>query len=244
MKQTIKVIAAQMVMRGEGAPVPDAATIAQMVANLITKNNGDSNKAIETLLSENAQLRSDKRKLKEEKDEVTKKLPQDGTVVLTADEFKLWELYKTLGKPEELEKITKEHTELKEKTESQKKKELIEKAATGAGFKSSVLERLVGDIEIQFQSIPILVDGKAVNQEIPFVKTKDGLKSLKDYASENWSEFTSSLSQDSNNPDQNTVPYHNNGAGGNTPPENDLVAKFIKESSDQRAKGTNPLTQK
>lgn len=243
-KTTLKALAARFALRTEGAG-PSAAEIAANVASIMQRNNNDASKAVEQLLGENAKLREDKRKLKEQNEQLLKDAPQDGELILTKDEGAQWEAYCALGKPEDLKKQVEEHKTLSEKVAQSEKAKLVEEAAKAAGFKASVLEKLADGLAIEMKDVPKQNEkGETVQVRVAFVKTDTGLKPLVDHAQENWPDFLPSLkesAQPGTQAHQNGVQYPNNGGGGQQPQGGNVVDTFIQQANESRSKGTNPL---
>jgi hypothetical protein len=241
------------ISKTEGGPSAEA--IAASVAALLQKNNNDPNRAIETLLADNAKLREDKRKLKEDvegKDRLIQAYrddePEDGAVILTADEGKIFQqLVGEKGTIKDLaEKIAKSG-ELEQKVAAQERKQTIDQAAKALGFKPAVLEKLADGLEIELKTVPKTdpKTGGIVDSIVPFVKQESGAKPLLDFATESWKEFMPSLQEktDAGTPFGGApgVQYPaSGGSGGASEPDN-VVDKFIKQTSEARAKGTNPL---
>lgn len=241
----ISTIIGRLSLRKDGAG-PSAAEIAANVASILKKNDGDATKVAETLLSENAKLREDKRNLKEENEKIKKTVPIEGAIVLTAEEAKDWEAFKALGKPDELKKKVDAHAVLEKKVADAERSALVEEAAKSSGFKPQVLAKLVDGLEIEMKEVPKPNDkGETVMVRVAFVKTDSGTKPLADHAKETWGDFMPSLTETPNggpNPNGTGVQYPNNGGtsqqqGGN----GNVVDDFIKQQNEARSKGTNPL---
>lgn len=239
MKRTLKGLSARFGLRGEG---PSAQEIATMVANLIGKAGGDSNRVIEQLLGETAKLREDKRLLKAEIEAWKKDAPQDGDVILSGAEITEYEEYKAFGKPSDIKKSLDSLKEVQAKLAQQEKAAVIQEAAKAVGFKASVLEKLLGDSEIELKDVQKTENGQTTTTKAPYVKVGGVLKPLSEYAPEVWPDFMPSLKETDQNTQNNQqfgVQYSSNGAGTGQP--GNIVDEFLKELNADRAKGVNPL---
>jgi hypothetical protein len=241
------------ISKKEGGPSAEA--IAASVAAHLGRNGNDPNRAVETLLAENAKLREDKRKLKEDVDGKDRLIqayrddePEDGAVILTAEEGKLFQsLVGEKGTIKDLADKIAKSTELEQKVSMQERKNTIGEAAKALGFKPAVLEKLAEGLEIELKTVPKSdpKTGGIIDVIVPFVKQESGAKPLLDFAGESWKEFMPSLQEKS----EGSAPFGgapgvqypaSGGSGGKGEPD-DVVDQFIKQTSEARAKGTNPL---
>lgn len=170
-----------------GSEAGKAAKLAALEAKF-----GSAQAALAQLYDENYKLRSDKRDLKKQLADAT--LAEDA-VVLTAEEAKVLEAYKALGKPEELKTSLDELGGLKTKVQQGDRAAMIAAAAKAAGWegKESVLVKLIADgdkIELRDET----VDGETV--KVPYI-TPAGEGSvpakLADHATKEWAAFLPAL---------------------------------------------------
>lgn len=153
------------------------------IQNLINRNNGDAMAAIATLLSENAQLRADRRALRE-------KLPADGSIVLTGEQAQFWSTLDATkldaAKLKELQDAATERDQLRADRDKLQRNATINDAANVAGFKPTVLATLIGDLSVEID------DGET---RVAYVKDGDKRTPLVDYAAQHWADFLPSLQQ-------------------------------------------------
>lgn len=145
---------------------------------------GDATALASRLYTENYEGREERRKLKAELDELRSKLPPDGHVVITADDAKLYEAYKALGKkPDEL-------SELQGKLDGLRRDAVLSEAAKAHGYKSGVLKTLAQNVAIEMRTVE--KDGQ--KSERAFVLQADGKAvDLDEHAKANWQDFLPSL---------------------------------------------------
>lgn len=85
-------------------PTPESKAPDVTAAEKLIAKHDSAAAAVLALMGENYRARDDKR-------QAEAKVPPAGSVVLTADEAKAWDAYRTLGKPEDVRKIKAEHGE-------------------------------------------------------------------------------------------------------------------------------------
>jgi hypothetical protein len=155
------------------------------------------------VLTDNSQLREQRRSLREEVTTLKAKVAPDGARVLTAEEAKAYDAYAALGKPEDVKKALEANSEATAKLAKLERSERLRAAAEAAGYKPSVLERLASDLTIEV---------RPVKDSAPLVVVvADGQETaLADYAEKEWKDFLPSLMQSSV-----LAPDINAGARGN-----------------------------
>ena len=149
-----------------------------VVAGLITKNGNDPSKALETLVQENYGLRSNNRELK---DQIEKLKVPEGSTVLAAEDAKIFEEFKALGKLEEIKKTIESFNTVNTELNTLKKESVVREAANLHKYKFNVLNDLVtakglqleiGETEVQGD------DGKTTKQAVALVKDQAGNKTI------------------------------------------------------------------
>lgn len=204
----------------------------QGLKNLLQRHNNDAMALAGQLYSENYELRTTRRQLREELEQTKKKLPAEGTVVITAEEAKAFEAYKKLGKPEELETARTEIDTLKRGL-------LLDKAAALLEYRPGVLKKLADGLQISLREET--VDGKVV--ETPIVTEGDKAISLKEFAEKNWPDFIPALlAADSKTPPVSTF-IKQPGTGSGAKPIS-LVQARIDARKKREADASNPLMKK
>ncbi len=211
------------------APAPASGDVNQAFNNLLQRHNSDALQLSMQLYQENFTLREERRQLKDQLTEAGKKIPAVGTRILTEDEAKLFDAYKALGKPEEL---AGQKTELHKVKRTQQ----ISLAAQAAGYKASVLERLVGEIEIEISKET--ADGKEI--EVPYVTVDQKKVKLVDHAKTAWAEFLPALEVTETGSQTQQTTFVRQPAPGKGPEKKDLVSEIIAAGS-KRSDQSNPL---
>lgn len=158
------------------------------------------------VLTDNAQLRLQRKALRLEVADLKGKQTPEGARVLTADEAKAYDAYVALGKPADLSAAVAERDTAKGELTKLSRERTIAKAAEAAGFKASVLTTLAGDLDLQVKETE---GGKPLA-----VVVKDGAETaLADYAAKHWADFLPSLAPTPARP--GGAPDINAGARGN-----------------------------
>jgi len=138
------------------------------------------------LLTDNSQLREQRRSLRQEVTELKTKAAPEGARVLAADEAPLWDAYKALGKPADIKTALDTKGAAEHELSVLKREKQIARAADAAGFKASVLTTLAGDLDIQVRPVK---DGAP----LVVVVANGEETALTDYAKDNWPDFLIAL---------------------------------------------------
>ena len=207
---------------------------------LLERNGNNANAVAQLLFNENRDLRDAKRDLE-------RKLPGDGSLVLTGNDAQTWSAYTALGKPDELKVHLEERTQLQGRLQGMERETVLRSVAETVGYKASVLANLdrmarAEGKALSFDVRDTTVDGKPA--KVAYVKDGDKDYPLTDYASANWADFLPSLTvqgtvQTQAQPAGTRYPaqHARSAAGGKTDP----VADFIQRQEEARAKVKNPL---
>lgn len=162
--------------------------IREMFQEFISKRSMTPDQGGAQLMADNAELRGDKRRLKEKLAEAEAKVPPDGALILTGNDAKLFQTAKAVLEKlptekrtaEELEKILKEHGELTLKVADLEKQTVAVQIAEAEGWKVSALLKLAKDMDLVLESVDEEVDDeenegktKKVTVQRGFVQTKD-----------------------------------------------------------------------
>jgi hypothetical protein len=173
------------------APEGKAPDLAKVVESLTVKH-GDGNAALRVLVSENYAYRDQLRELKA-------KLPADGQRVLTADEAKAYETYRSFGKPEDVRRIKDEHGSLTSENYGYKRDTELRTVAEKTGVKFTVLKTLAGTLD--FTATVKVKDKTGKETEVPAIK--DGESDpvpFDEYATTHWSDFLPALRASAESP--------------------------------------------
>jgi hypothetical protein len=181
-------------------PTPPQTNPAESYQRLLGKYNNDAGELALKLFGENFDLREEKRQLKD-------KLPKEGSVVLTADEAKLFKAYQDLGiEPKDLKKAIDRLPELeksnKELASMETLRELADVGLDGSKLKLSVLKDQIArfpDAAISFRTEKDK-DGK--ESKAAFIKTTaDAAEvSFNDFAAQNLSDYLPALKVNAEQP--------------------------------------------
>jgi hypothetical protein len=201
----------------------------QNVTGLLQRHNNDAMAVIATLLSENHNLRDERRTLRGQ-------LPAQGTVVLSGEQATAWQAYQQLGAVEALSAQLQGAQTAQAELASLRRESLLGRVQEVSGYKASVLGKLPGADKLDFQIREVEKDGK----KEPTVVVKDGDKEtpLADYAKTNWSDFLPALQVTQTQQPTGTT-FVRQDAGG-TAPANTLDA-YAKRFQEQRDAAANPL---
>ena len=138
------------------------------------------------LLTDNSQLREQRRTLRQEVTELKSKVAPEGARILTADEAKVYDAYATLGKPDDVKKALEANSTATAELATLKHEKHIALVAEASGFRPAVLAKLAGDLDIQVRPVK---DGQPI-----VVVVADGQETaLADYAQTNWADFLPAL---------------------------------------------------
>lgn len=178
----------------------------------ITNRNVSPEQGGAQLMADNAELRADKRTLKAKVEDLEKKVPPDGALVLMGDDAKNWpaisEILKALpeGKrtPEELSRLLKEHGTLSDKVATLEKNQLAIEIAEAEDWKVSTLLKLTAGMDLLVEEVDEDVDDPENEGEKKKVRVKRGFINVRDAQgnvtskkrlSEELSEFLPSLAK-------------------------------------------------
>jgi hypothetical protein len=223
--------------RGDGGVPDDKDKENKNLTALLAKNNGDAMALASQLLSENADLRAERRTWRTEKTTLEGKALKDGQVAVSADDAKALDAYKPLGTPDELKVIKTEHgtfktdkerlegenTALKANEAKTKRENDLRDVADVEGYKFSVLaDRDSATPGLTYEIKDVEVDGKKVKKA--FVKFKNGEgdnapieeKALSEFATQKWADYLPALqATDTQNTDASKRHVSQGGGGGN-----------------------------
>lgn len=148
------------------------------------KRGVSANEGGNQLMSDNAELRADKRTLKEKVERLEAMVPPEGSVVLKGTDVKLFTDLKALlkegQKVEDLDKALKEHPDLVKKVADLEKGQLAVQIAEAEGWKVSALLKLTQGMDLVLEEVDVEVDDeenegkkKTVKQPRGFIQVKD-----------------------------------------------------------------------
>lgn len=148
------------------------------------------------------------------------KLPPEGAIVLTADEGKVWESYKGLGAPADIQTKLGERDTLSQQVEESRKRDHLGAVAQAAGYKPTVLAKFFGDREYEVRDVSETKDGKTVTTKVAFIKDGNAFTPLTDYAKTAWADELPALVATGNSTGGGTghttalPPQHSGGSNG------------------------------
>lgn len=142
------------------------------------------------LLSDNSQLREQRRTLRQEVTDLKGKQAPEGARILLADEAPLWDAYTALGKPDDIKRGLEERQASAERLAQRDRQDAIAQAAEAAGYKAGVLAQLAGA-----QPITVKDEGKDKDRKaVAYIADAEGKEHrLTDYAEKHWTDFLPSL---------------------------------------------------
>ena len=162
-------------------PTPDVTDESRLDAKkVLARHKGDSLKALAVLLGDNYKQRDRARRVEEE---YKAKLPPEGAVVLTGDDAKAWEEYKTLGRPDEVKRVVDEGRKIARDRHREKVAGLLDWDAEVLG---TLLDRDGIDPVVEEAKGK---DGKAVPAAVVVTRGDDGKEQkvpLAEYADAHW----------------------------------------------------------
>lgn len=173
-------------------PEPKGPDLAKVVESLIAKH-GDGNAALRVLLAENYGYRDQIRDLKA-------KAPADGALILTGDDAKAWDKYRTLGKPDELATVKREHGERGTELTGLKRESELRTVAEKTGVDFDVLKTIAGQLDF---AGTVKVKDPKTQKESEVVAVKDGEAdpvAFDEYAAKHWAKFLPSLRPNAGEP--------------------------------------------
>lgn len=191
---------------GSSSPSTDAAgtgkapDLAAAFVNLAEKLGGQQ-AAGEKLYSENKGYRD---RIKE----LEARVPPAGSAILSPDDARAWEAYRSIGTPDSVRKVIREHGELTTEMTGLRRNDELRTIADRVGAKFSVLQKVAGG------SIFEIAKGKdaQTGKEVESVVVKDGPDSAAKPFDEAFADFLPALK-----PDANTAPSRPPGFGSRTP---------------------------
>ncbi len=142
------------------------------LTKLLGKKDGDAMALAADLLTENAQLRADKRALNGQLTVAQDKLPADGSLVLGKADAERYNLYKNLGTVDEVTAKVNGYGDLETKEKSRTRADAIK----ALGFKPSIFELIA-------EGNPYRVVGEADERKV-YVTVNDKEQELTTYAQE------------------------------------------------------------
>ncbi len=120
----------------DGQPIPTMteASVRTLVSDILDATKGDKNDALERLVRRNERLQI-------EIDTVKKQVPEGG-IILNAEQYKLYESYKALGKPTDLTTAISERNTLKSTAALRDRESQLRDAASAHDMNPNLLVRL------------------------------------------------------------------------------------------------------
>lgn len=179
------------------------------------------------LMADNAELRADKRRLKDKVEALEANQIPAGAMVLTGDAIKEHNALKALltgeMKPEDLVKLLKEHGELTTKVSTLEKQNIAVQIAEAEGWKVSALLKLAKGMDLVLEGVEEEVDDeenegkkKKVTVQRGFVQTKDAAGAVtKKKLSDELKDFLPALVKEQGDGQGSDEEHHEETAGTN-----------------------------
>lgn len=221
--------------------LPDASEDRKPRASQIMERyNGDAMRVAEKLadaLGDNYGYREQLRTLKSEVETLKAKVVPDDAVVLTGDDKAHWQVYRELGKPDEVQARLGERDKLNDELTTLKRDELLRDAAQVAGYKFSVLKDRASGLNVELRDVT--EDGKTVKRAV--VKTESGEQPLSEYAERHWGDYLPALRANAATPAATGTPYPSQASSTAATGAPDLVSQFIERRQKTIEQAPNPL---
>ena len=167
----------------QSTPTMTEAAVRTLVSDILDATKGDKNDALERLVRRNERLQI-------EIDAVKKQVPEGG-IILTAEQNKVYESYKALGKPTDLTTAISERNTLKSTAALRDRETQLRDAASAHDMNPNLLVRLALQDNLVVDEIRKEGEGdEAV--KIAYVRVdEEGSKPVRldHYAKEEWSEL-------------------------------------------------------
>lgn len=246
---------------GGGGP-PSKEKGGQSIADRLVARYGSAEAALARLAEENYEYREEKRTLKEQLDQATKKLPADGAIVLTGDDAKAFTAFQALNIPlAKVGDVVKERDAAKAQIAERDREAVVREAATLAGFtKPNVLAELAKtkNLHVEIREIDVEKDGKTEKRKVPHVrpadKTDAPLEALDSFAKRELVDFLPALTAPAEGGSGTThgstgtagsssgaiTPFATQPASGSAP-KGDAVDRFLAAQQDRATKASSPL---
>lgn len=215
---------------GSGSGKPDVAAAARRKLD----KDRNATRVVTQLMEENYEQREEIRRLKTQAENAVPK----GSVVLSGEESKLWEKLKGLGKPEDVERMLKEHPELVKYKADTESTSATRNVARAMGWNPDVLVDITTARGLEFKDEEITVrdaaTGKDEKKRVPHVRAKAvkdaKFEPLEEYGKRELTAYTAALQVKSNGTGGSSTaveypaqPSHDQGSGGK-----DLVKAHIE----------------
>lgn len=215
--------------------------IEAMIQAFLAKHNGDANKALTFLYTDNHDLREKNRGLKAELDAASTGTP-DPKLVLTAEQLADFAKYQALGSPDDLKKSLDAGKAYETEITGLKRGQLLTDVSGILNYNPEVLKRLAEGHELRIEDTKVTENGETKPVKVVSIKDGDKFVALDGYAAEKWSDFLPSLRKSSEDAGNNRVNYPAQGsqAGGQGSSGN-LVDSFIADMNKAPAGYVNPL---
>lgn len=180
-------------------PKPSASDTAQ-------RFNGDQIRMAEKINDLEADNYKTREKVRERdtriKELEAKQVP-DGAVVLTGDDAKLYQDFRSLNlKPDEVQQRLKDADEAVAERDQLKRSNTIREVADVTGYKATVLERLGADLTYEVKDVTESKNGKSETVKRAFVKVDGKDTPLSDYAKQAWPDFLPALTSEPVTPER------------------------------------------
>lgn len=235
--------------RRQGPPPITRDDVRDLFKEFISNRNMNPEQGGAQLMADNAVLREDKRRLKEDLKSLEAKVPQEGQVIVSAADAKLLTdvkgVLQTLSTDkakqtvEELNSQLKERTDLSGKVASLEKDKLAVEIAEAEGWKVSTLLRLTQGMELLLEDVEEEVDDPENEGKKKKVQVKRGFITQRDASggvtgkkklSDELTDFLPSLAKE-----------HGDGKDSDEERSNESGTSFVRQSRGDKAtsKSTN-----
>lgn len=224
--------------------------LAEQVRRLVEQKGGDAQAVSLMLLNDNQKARERARKAEERAEAAEKKIPKEGSVVITKEEAADFEAYKALGKPAEVKTTVEKAKTLETEKQEREKSEGFTKAAEAIGYNGKVLADLALKNDLIIETVDEQQNGKTV--KVPYARKNEDKAvrlPLADFMKKEFADYLPALTAKGGGNNSgtagtgatSTTQYPEQGPTGGTAPKGELADKFLADRNKRAAEKVNPL---
>lgn len=177
----------------EEEPAKEESSPEASFQNLMKRFNNNAQAVAEHLFRTSWRVRASRRLLKDEVVELKKRLPRNGSVTLSKQEYADFKAYKAFGTPKDVRTNLAAKNDLQARVEKADREQTIARVARVSRLNADVLSELGGKLSYVIKSVG---EGDDKTEEAYIVETVDGVKQetpVTDYAKRKWKVFMPAL---------------------------------------------------
>lgn len=215
----------------------------------------DDSRVVRLLVRKNKQLEADNAKYRDKlrmlEDQV-KKVPAENAVVLSADDAKMFDAFKSLNlKPDEITRQLEQGKKDSEQLTELRELEVDREAGAAVGFKPTVLSELrkTRGLALEMRDTVVEVNGKKETTKLPHVRSSNDEKAqwmpLRDYAEANLKDYLPALAvaDEGSSGGKGSKPFEFPAHGGTKSkvPDEDKAGAFLERRAKVSSLENSPL---